>query len=69
METSYVIKHFTGTLIFFLILFISVGKIDYWQGVIYVIIGLIMSILNYTVLKPDSELLTERTRPGEGSKK
>lgn len=69
MKTSYVIKHFAGTLIFFLILFISAGKIDYWQGVIYVIIGLIMSILNYTVLKPDSELLTERTRPGEGSKK
>jgi protein-S-isoprenylcysteine O-methyltransferase Ste14 len=69
MKTSYFIKHFTGTLIFFLILFISAGKIDYWQGVIYVIIGLIMSILNYTVLKPDSELLTERTRPGEGSKK
>lgn len=28
-----------------------------------------MATLNYTVLKPDSELLTERTKPGEGSKK
>jgi protein-S-isoprenylcysteine O-methyltransferase Ste14 len=28
-----------------------------------------MSILNYTVLKPDSDLLNERTKPGEGSKK
>jgi len=28
-----------------------------------------MFALNYTVLKPDSDLLTERTKPGEGSKK
>ena len=69
MKTSYILKHFIGTFIFFLILFFSAGKIDYWQGLIYVIIGLIMGTLNYTVLKPDSDLLTERTKPGEGSKK
>jgi protein-S-isoprenylcysteine O-methyltransferase Ste14 len=69
MKTSYILKHFVGTFIFFLILFISAGRIDYWQGLIYVILGLIMGTLNYTLLKPDSELLTERTKPGEGSKK
>lgn len=69
MKSSYILKHFAGTFIFFIILFLSAGRIDYWQGVIYVIIGLIMGTLNYTVLKPDSELLTERTKPGEGSKK
>jgi protein-S-isoprenylcysteine O-methyltransferase Ste14 len=69
MKTSYILKHFIGTFIFFLILFFSAGKIDYWQGIVYVIIGLIMSALNYTVLKPDSDLLTERAKPGEGSKK
>jgi steroid 5-alpha reductase family enzyme len=69
MKTNYIIKHFAGTFIFFLILFFSAGKIDYWQGLIYVFIGLIMAILNYTILKPDSELLMERSKPGEGSKK
>jgi protein-S-isoprenylcysteine O-methyltransferase Ste14 len=69
MKTSYILKHFIGTFIFFLILFFSAGKIDYWQGLIYVTIGLIMCTLNYTVLKPDSDLLAERTKPGEGSKK
>jgi protein-S-isoprenylcysteine O-methyltransferase Ste14 len=69
MKTSYILKHFVGTFIFFLILFFSAGRIDYWQGLIYVIIGLIMGTLNYTFLKPDSELLTERAKPGEGSKK
>jgi protein-S-isoprenylcysteine O-methyltransferase Ste14 len=69
MKTSYILKHFAGSFIFFLILFISAGRIDYWQGIIYVIIGLTMGTLNYTLLKPDSELLSERSKPGVGSKK
>src|SRR5665647_307157 len=35
----------------------------------YVMIGLIMILLNYTVLRIDPELLKERSRPGEGAKK
>jgi protein-S-isoprenylcysteine O-methyltransferase Ste14 len=69
VRTNYLIKHFLGTFIFFIIIFISAGRIDYWQGLIYVIIGLIMVSLNYTVLRIDSELLNERSKPGEGTKK
>ena len=69
MKTSYIIKHFAGSVFFFLFLFISAGRLDYWQGIIYATIGLIMVVLNYTVLKPDDELLTERNKAGEGSKK
>lgn len=68
MKTSYILKQLVGTLIFYLFLFLSAGKIYYWQGLIYVIIGLIMVTINYTLLKPDSDLLTERSKPGEGSK-
>jgi len=69
MKAGYTIKLFIGTLVFFTILFISAGRIDYWQGLIYVIIGLIMFLLNHTVLRIDSELLNERSKPGEGTKK
>jgi NADH:ubiquinone oxidoreductase subunit 6 (subunit J) len=69
MKTSYLIKLFIGTFIFFAIIFISAGRIVYWQGLIYVIIGLIMFLLNYTVLRIDPELLKERAKPGEGTKK
>jgi protein-S-isoprenylcysteine O-methyltransferase Ste14 len=69
MKTSYLVKQITGTLLFFSILFISAGRIDYWQGLIYVIIGLIMFSLNNTVFRIDSELLAERSKPGEGTKK
>jgi protein-S-isoprenylcysteine O-methyltransferase Ste14 len=68
MKTSYLIKHIIGSFLFFTIIFISAGRIDYWQGLIYVIIGLIMSVLNYTVFRIDSELLKERSKPGEGTK-
>jgi EamA domain-containing membrane protein RarD len=44
-KSNYIIKHFSGTLVLFLALFISAGHIDYWQGWVYVIIALIMFIL------------------------
>jgi protein-S-isoprenylcysteine O-methyltransferase Ste14 len=69
MKTNYWVKHFIGTLLFFAILFVSAGRIGYWQGLVYVAIGLIMLILNYTVLRIDPELLKERSKPGEGTKK
>jgi len=69
VKTNYRIKQITGTLVFFIFIFISAGRIDYWQGLIYVIIGLVMLSLNMTVLRIDSELLNERSKPGEGAKK
>jgi len=69
MKAGYLIKLFLGTFVFFAIIFISAGRIDYWQGLIYLSIGLIMLILNYTVLRIDSELLKERSKPGENTKK
>jgi len=68
METSYLIKHLVGSFLFFSILFICAGRLDYWQGVIYVAIGLVMVALNYTVLRIDAELQIERSKPGEGTK-
>jgi protein-S-isoprenylcysteine O-methyltransferase Ste14 len=69
MKTNYLIKQFIGTFLFFIIIFISAGRIDYWQGLIYVIIGLIMFLLSNTVFRIDPELLKERSKPGAGTKK
>ncbi|MEI6764640.1 MAG: isoprenylcysteine carboxylmethyltransferase family protein [Bacteroidota bacterium] len=67
-SSSLIIKNLAGTLLFFSVLFFSAGRIDYWQGWIYVIIGLLMLVLNYTILRIDAELMNERSRPGEGAK-
>lgn len=69
MKTNYLIKHFIGSFVFFMILFISAGRIDYWQGMVYVIIGFTMILINYTVLRIDPELINERSKPGDGTKK
>lgn len=69
MKSNYVIKHLTGTLLFFLVLFISAGRLNYWQGLVYTGIGLIMFILSHTVLRMDPGLLNERSKPGEGANK
>jgi protein-S-isoprenylcysteine O-methyltransferase Ste14 len=68
MKANYLIKHFFGTFVFFSIIFFSAGRIDYFQGLLYVAIGLSMTILNYTVLRIDPELLAERSKPGDGTK-
>ncbi len=69
MKANYLIKQLIGSLVFFAIIFISAGRINYWQGIIYLVIGLVMVILNYTLLKIDPELSNERSKPGEGTKK
>jgi protein-S-isoprenylcysteine O-methyltransferase Ste14 len=69
MNANYLMKQLIGTLVFFSAIFISAGRIDYWQGLIYVTIGLIMFLLSYTVFRIDSQLLIERSKPGAGTKK
>jgi protein-S-isoprenylcysteine O-methyltransferase Ste14 len=69
MKVSYLFKLLLGTLFFFAIIFISAGRLIYWQGLIYVIIGLGMFILSNSVFRVDAELLKERSKPGENTKK
>jgi protein-S-isoprenylcysteine O-methyltransferase Ste14 len=68
VKTNYLVKHIIGSFIFFACIFISAGRINYWQGLIYLTIGLIMFVLNYTVFRIDSQLLKERAKPGDGTK-
>jgi len=69
MKANYLVKHLIGTFLFFAILFVGAGSMMYWQGLTYVAIGLVMFVLNYTVLRIDSQLSNERSKPGEGTKK
>lgn len=69
MKTSLFVKQAVGTLIFFSVIFFSAGRLNYTQGLVYVIIGLIMFILSSTVFRLDPDLAEERSKPGEGTKK
>jgi protein-S-isoprenylcysteine O-methyltransferase Ste14 len=69
MKASLLIKQTFGMLLFFAVIFISAGRFIYWQGLVYVVIGLFMFILSITALRLDPDLMNERSNPGEGVKK
>ena len=62
------IKSLLGTLFFLLILFISAGRINYWQGWLYTAICLISVFLNSFALKNKAELAGERSEVKSGTK-
>jgi len=63
-----IIKQLVGTFIFYLIIFISAGRINYWQGWVYAAAGVLMTIIGLSLLRADPELMDERSKPGEGVK-
>jgi protein-S-isoprenylcysteine O-methyltransferase Ste14 len=56
------IKSLTGTLVFLLILFMSAGRIDYWQGWLYTVLCIVSVLLNSFALKNKDDLAGERSR-------
>lgn len=53
-----------GTLFFVAVLFISAGRLDYWQGWLYAATSAIMNIGMRVVLRDHPDLAKERRRPG-----
>lgn len=66
--TQLLVKSLIGTLFFLLILFISAGRINYWQGWFYTAICLISVFLNSFALKNKAELAGERSEVKSGTK-
>ncbi len=69
MKASLLLKQTTGTLVFFAVIFLSAGSLLYWQGLVYLAIGVIMFILSCSVFRLDPGLMEERSRPGAGTKR
>jgi len=63
-----IVKQLIGTLVFYLVIFISAGRINYWQGWVYTVIGIFMTLISFTVLRMSQELMDERSKPGIGVK-
>lgn len=69
METKHIVRQFLGSLIFFTLIFLGAGKLKYWQGLLYLSIGLLMFVLGVTIFKVDNALAEERSKPGKDAKK
>ena len=57
-----------GVLILGALIFLSAGRLDYWQGWVFFAISLAASSLSGWLLKDRPGLLAERIRPGRGMK-
>lgn len=62
-----IIKNLGGTFLLFLALFISSGRINYWQGWLFLSLNILITVIGYLSLK-DTELIKERFKPGPGTK-
>ena len=68
MKIKFLIKALTTTLVFSAILFLCAGKINYFQGWIFLVTNIVTALMNFWVIRNDSELMTERSKVGEGAK-
>ena len=67
-RTQLFVKSFAGIFFFILILFISAGRIDYYQGWIYSAMSLLGLLMNFAPSNVDTELLNERLKPPKDAK-
>lgn len=65
----YLVKSFIGTLFFGLFLFAGAGRFDYFQGYIYLAVSFTGVLVNFFLMKGNTELMNERSRPGKDMKK
>lgn len=68
MRVKFLIKAFITILIFSAILFLCAGKINYFQGWIFLTTNLITALMNFWAIRNDTELMTERSKIGQGTK-
>jgi len=68
MKVKFLIKAFTTTLIFSTVLFFFGGKINYFQGWIFLTTNLITALMNFWVIRNDTELMNERSKVGQDAK-
>jgi protein-S-isoprenylcysteine O-methyltransferase Ste14 len=62
------VKSSTGVAFFLLILFVSAGRADYYQGWIFSAVSVLGLIMNFAFASEEVELLTERSRPPKDAK-
>jgi protein-S-isoprenylcysteine O-methyltransferase Ste14 len=63
-----VARGIVAPLVMVVLLFAIAGRWDYWQGWFYIGLSALSLVLMATVFTPDSALIEERLRPGEGTK-
>jgi protein-S-isoprenylcysteine O-methyltransferase Ste14 len=67
-KVKLLIKGFITNIIFSAILFLCAGKIDYTQGLIFLSVNILSTIMNFLTIYKNTDLINERANLGEGVK-
>lgn len=67
-KVKLLIKGFISNLFFTAVLFICAGRMNYKQGWIFLSINILSTFMNYFTIHKNSELINERSTPGDGIK-
>ncbi len=67
-QTQMVLRAVLAPIFIFGLLFGLAGRLDYWQGWVYLALSLAIGLLQSTLLTPDKALIEERLNPKEGVK-
>ena len=62
------LRAFLAPVVSFALLFGLAGRLDYWQGWVYVILSAVIVVVMGTLLTPHKDLIEERLNPKEGVK-
>jgi protein-S-isoprenylcysteine O-methyltransferase Ste14 len=62
------VRSIIAPLVMIVIIFLSAGRLNYWQGWVYNIINIFFLIITIIVLRDKPELISERLEPGNGMK-
>jgi len=68
MKTKFLIKTLITSVVFSLILFISAGKINYFQGWLFLVTNIVTGLMNFWTIRNDKELMNERSKIGDNAK-
>lgn len=67
-QVQVVLRAVLAPIVMCLLIFGLAGRLDYWQGWVYVILNTVIVVLQATVLTPDKSLVEERLNPKQGVK-
>jgi len=67
-KVKLLLKGFVTNFVFSSILFFCAGRLNYTQGWIFLSINILTTVMNYFTIHKNSELINERSKPGEGIK-
>lgn len=68
LQGQLLVRGLLAPIVILIVLLLSAGRFDYWQGWVYMGLNLALIGLNWWALRDQPDLIRERLKPGEGMK-